>query len=51
MPSDSPWPIVLSLFAALMFAMLLIGHYVLAGVFAALALGVLALWHAEEPGT
>jgi heme/copper-type cytochrome/quinol oxidase subunit 1 len=49
MPSESPWPIVLALCAALMFVMLLTSHYVIAGGFAGLALLVLATWHWEEP--
>ncbi len=49
MPSESPWPLVLSVCAAGLFVMLLVRHYVVAGVFALLALLVLAAWHWKEP--
>jgi cytochrome c oxidase subunit I+III len=49
MPSESPWPLVLSVCTAGLFVMLLVRHYVVAGVFALLALLVLAAWHWKEP--
>jgi cytochrome c oxidase subunit I+III len=49
MPSDSPWPITLALATAGIFVMLLLGHYVTAGVFGGIALLVLVVWHGQEP--
>jgi cytochrome c oxidase subunit I+III len=49
MPSESPWPLVLALCVAGLFVMLLVQHYVVAGVFALLALLVLGAWHWKEP--
>jgi cytochrome c oxidase subunit I+III len=49
MPSESPWPLVLSVCTAGLFVMLLVRHYVVAGVFALLVLLVLAAWHWKEP--
>jgi cytochrome c oxidase subunit I+III len=49
MPSDSPWPITLAAATAGIFAMLLLGHYVTAAVFGAIALLVLVAWHGQEP--
>jgi cytochrome c oxidase subunit 1/cytochrome c oxidase subunit I+III len=49
MPSESGLPIVLAFAVSLMFAMLLISHYVIAAVFAAAALLVVAAWHWHEP--
>jgi heme/copper-type cytochrome/quinol oxidase subunit 1 len=49
MPSDSPWPILLAGALALVFTMLLTGHWTTALVFLALAGVVLAAWHREEP--
>ena len=49
MPSDSPWPITLAAAAAGVFAFLLLGHWVVAGVFGGLCLAVLAAWHRQEP--
>jgi cytochrome c oxidase subunit I+III len=49
MPSESPWPLVLSVCVAGLFVMLLVRHFVVAGVFALLALLVLAAWHWKEP--
>jgi uncharacterized membrane protein YccC len=49
MPHESPWPVLLALFLGLVFAMLVIGKYGVAGL---MAIGcVLALfgWHAKEP--
>jgi cytochrome c oxidase subunit I+III len=49
MPSDSPWPITLAAATAGIFAMLLLGHYVTAAVFAGIGLLVLVAWHGQEP--
>jgi cytochrome c oxidase subunit 1/cytochrome c oxidase subunit I+III len=49
MPSDSPWPISLALALSGMFAMLLLAHWVTAGVFLAFAALVLLAWHSKEP--
>jgi cytochrome c oxidase subunit I len=49
MPSESPWPLVLSVCVAGLFVMLLVRHFVVAGVFVLLALLVLAAWHWKEP--
>jgi cytochrome c oxidase subunit 1/cytochrome c oxidase subunit I+III len=49
MPSSSPWPITLAAAVAGVFAMLLLGHYVTAGVFGGLALLALGAWHGDEP--
>jgi cytochrome c oxidase subunit 1/cytochrome c oxidase subunit I+III len=49
MPADSPWPITLAAATAGIFAMLLLGHYVTAAVFGAIALLVLVAWHGQEP--
>jgi cytochrome c oxidase subunit 1/cytochrome c oxidase subunit I+III len=49
MPSESPWPLVLSVCTAGLFVMLLVRHYVVAGVFALLVLLALAAWHWKEP--
>jgi cytochrome c oxidase subunit I len=49
MPSESPWPLALSVCVAGLFVMLLVRHFVVAGVFALLALLVLAAWHWKEP--
>jgi cytochrome c oxidase subunit I+III len=49
MAHESPWPIVFALCVALVFTLLLIDHWAIAGIFA--ALGALALlgWHSVEP--
>ncbi len=49
MPSESPWPVTLALVTAVFFAMLLTSHWIAAGIFAIVALLVLAAWHAHEP--
>jgi hypothetical protein len=49
MPSDSPWPISLAAAATALFAMLLLGHYVTAGIFLGVAMLVLLAWHGTEP--
>ncbi|HEU4977860.1 MAG TPA: cytochrome c oxidase subunit I [Solirubrobacteraceae bacterium] len=49
MPSDSPYPILLGIATAAMFAMLLLAHYVVAGIFLAIGALVLVGWHGTEP--
>jgi cytochrome c oxidase subunit I+III len=49
MPSESGWPIVLAACVALLFTMLLLSHFVVACLFAGLALVALAAWHWPEP--
>jgi cytochrome c oxidase subunit 1/cytochrome c oxidase subunit I+III len=49
MPSSSPWPPLLALALALVFTMLLLGHWTTAIVFGGLALAMLAGWHWNEP--
>jgi heme/copper-type cytochrome/quinol oxidase subunit 1 len=49
MPSESPWPIVLALFAAVAFVMLLAGHGVVAALFFGLGALTLGAWHLQEP--
>jgi cytochrome c oxidase subunit I+III len=49
MPSESPWPIVVAFCTALVFAMVLISHYAIAGVFLLFALLAVAGWHSKEP--
>ena len=49
MPSESPWPIVLAAAIALVFVMLLLGHWVTAGAFGGLAFLVLFAWLSTEP--
>jgi cytochrome c oxidase subunit I+III len=49
MPPESPWPIVVGLCVALVFTMLLLGHFVLACVAAGLAVFAVAGWHLQEP--
>jgi cytochrome c oxidase subunit I+III len=49
MPSESPWPLVLAICVAGLFSMLLVRHYLVAGIFTALALMALAGWHWREP--
>ena len=49
MPSESPWPLVLAICVAGIFSMLLVRHYIVAGIFALLALLSLAGWHWREP--
>jgi cytochrome c oxidase subunit I len=51
MPSESPWPLTLGVCVAGVFAMALIGHYVIASIFVGLALLALAAWHSQEPQT
>jgi cytochrome c oxidase subunit 1/cytochrome c oxidase subunit I+III len=49
MPHDSPWPPVLALCLALVFTMLVIEKYVVAGIMGILCLLTLAAWHWKEP--
>ena len=49
MPSESWWPLTLGVFVLLLFVMLLLSHFVVAGIFAALAVLAVAGWHAQEP--
>ena len=49
MPPESPWPIALAVSVTIAFALLLTSHYASAGGFLALALLMLAGWHAAEP--
>jgi len=49
MPSESWWPLVLGLGVTLLFTMLLLAHFVVAGIFAALSVLALGGWHLQEP--
>jgi cytochrome c oxidase subunit I len=49
MPSESPWPITLALFATLGTAFVISNHLILAGAMAALVAAVLVAWHSGEP--
>jgi cytochrome c oxidase subunit I+III len=49
MPSDSWWPLLLAGALALVFVMLLTGHWTTALVFAGACAVLLAAWHWEEP--
>jgi uncharacterized membrane protein YccC len=49
MPHDSPWPILLALCLAGVFAFLVIGKFGVAGIFGALAVLTLLGWHSKEP--
>jgi cytochrome c oxidase subunit I+III len=49
MPPESPWPIVVAAAVTAMFAMALIGHYVIASMFLGGAGLALLGWHAREP--
>jgi cytochrome c oxidase subunit 1/cytochrome c oxidase subunit I+III len=49
MPHESPWPVVLALTLTAVFVMLLIGHYVVAGIMAILCVLALLGWHSKEP--
>ena len=49
MPSESWWPITLGLLVTLVFVMLLLAHFVIAGIFGALAVLALGGWHLQEP--
>ncbi len=49
MPHDSPWPVLLALALTLVFIMLVIGKYGVAGVMGVLCVLALFGWHAKEP--
>jgi cytochrome c oxidase subunit 1/cytochrome c oxidase subunit I+III len=49
MPAESPWPVVLAVCVSVLFVMLLVSHYYIAGAFAGLSLLALAGWHSQEP--
>jgi cytochrome c oxidase subunit 1/cytochrome c oxidase subunit I+III len=49
MPSESGWPITISVVMFVVFMMLLTDHWVIAAFAALLALLALAAWHAKEP--
>ena len=49
MPHESPYPILLGLTLSLVFTMLVIGKYGIAGIMGVLCLLVLAGWHSKEP--
>jgi cytochrome c oxidase subunit I len=49
MPSESWLPILVAVVLAGVFTMLLLQHYVVAGVFALGVAAVVAVWHLEEP--
>jgi cytochrome c oxidase subunit I+III len=49
MPHDSPWPITLAVALSLVFTMLVIGKFAIAGVMAILCVLALFGWHAREP--
>jgi cytochrome c oxidase subunit I+III len=49
MPAESPWPAVIALTLAGVFALLLTSHYISAGIFGLLTALALAAWHAKEP--
>src|SRR5205823_5189689 len=49
MPSESPWPLVVALSVAVMFAMLLTTHFVIAAAFAGLTALAVGGWHWREP--
>ena len=48
-PHESPWPPVLALGLALVFIMLLIGRYGVAGIMGIVCLLALVGWHSQEP--
>jgi cytochrome c oxidase subunit I+III len=49
MPSESPWPVLLAVCVTVVFVMLLMSHFAIAGTFAALAALTLGAWHWHEP--
>jgi cytochrome c oxidase subunit I+III len=49
MPHESPWPPLLALTLGLVFAMLVVGKYEIAGIMGLLTLGTLVGWHSKEP--
>jgi cytochrome c oxidase subunit I+III len=49
MPSESPWPFLLTVALSVFFVMFLTEHYVMAAMSWILVAGALAGWHAKEP--
>jgi len=49
MPHDSPWPVLLALCLSLVFVMLLLEHFAIAGLMGILCLLTLLGWHSKEP--
>jgi cytochrome c oxidase subunit I+III len=49
MPHESPWPAVLALAMSLVFTMLLIGRYGVAGIMGIVCVLALVGWHSQEP--
>ena len=49
MPHESPWPPVLALALAMVFTMLLIGRWGVAGIMGIVCLLTLVAWHSQEP--
>jgi heme/copper-type cytochrome/quinol oxidase subunit 1 len=49
MPHESPWPVLLALGLTIVFAMLVIEKFLVAGIALALCTVVLAAWHWKEP--
>jgi cytochrome c oxidase subunit I+III len=49
MPSESPWPLLLSLALTVFFTLFLVGHFVFAAISTVLILASLLGWHATEP--
>ncbi|HET7760661.1 MAG TPA: hypothetical protein VFK62_12110, partial [Gaiellaceae bacterium] len=49
MPHESPWPIVLALCLSLVFVMLLLQHFAIAGLMGILCVLSLLGWHSNEP--
>jgi len=49
MPHESPWPVLLALCLSLVFVMLLLQQYGVAGVMGILCLLTLVGWHSQEP--
>ena len=49
MPHESPWPVLLAASLVLVFTMLVIGRFGVAGVMSVLTVLVLLGWHSKEP--
>jgi hypothetical protein len=49
MPHSSPWPLVLAVCLSLVFTMLVIEKFVVAGIMGVLCLLTLVAWHSKEP--
>jgi cytochrome c oxidase subunit I+III len=49
MPHESPWPPILALALGLVFTMLLIGRYGIAGIMGIVCVLALVGWHSQEP--